>query len=121
MLTGPSAMIALLMRVTSPCRYDGFMSGVSLACNSASSTPAVGELLDELLAAQTRGLFLQLQFADAVAQRLQRTLGGETGFVGGAQLGGQIVEFEARGVQRFFLDRTDVERVLQPGVRGLLR
>ena len=78
------------------------------------------ELLDELLAVQARGLFLQLQFVDAVAQRLQRTLGGQAGFVGGTQLGRQIVQFETRSVQRFFLDRANIERVLQTGMRGLL-
>ena len=93
---------------------------MSLACNCGLVDTRRGQLLDELLAVQTRRLLLQLQFVDAVAQRLQRAFGGQTRFVGGTQLGGQIVQFEARGVQRFFLDGANIERVLQAGVRGLL-
>ena len=71
-------------------------------------------------AVQARRLFLQLQFGDAVAQRLQRALGSETRLVGGTQLGRQVIQFETRGVQRLFLDRANLQRALQARMRGLL-
>ncbi|KGD44404.1 hypothetical protein DO72_5716 [Burkholderia pseudomallei] len=78
------------------------------------------ELLGELLARHTRRLLLQLQLGDAIAQRLQRALGGEPRLVGRAQLRREIVELRARGAERLLLRRAHFERVLQAGVRGLL-
>ncbi len=77
-------------------------------------------MLAELLGRQARGLLLQLQLGDAIAQRLLGTLGGQARLVERAQLGGQVVELESRGAQRLLLGRADFQRVLQAGVGGLL-
>ena len=60
----------------------------------------VGQQLRVLLEAQARGLLLELELGDALAQRVELALELQAALVAGAQLGGQVVVLAARGAQR---------------------
>ena len=89
---------------------NGFFDGLQVGLR-------VGQQRGVLLQAQARGLFLELEFGDALAQRVQRPLQLHAALVAGAQLGRQVVVFAALGRQGFFAVHLQVQRLLQAALR----
>lgn len=71
-----------------------------------------------LLQAQARGLLLELEFGDALAQRVQRLLQLLAAFVAGAQLVGQVVIFAAARGRGLLALHLQIQRVLQAALGG---
>ncbi|MPM66173.1 hypothetical protein SDC9_113080 [bioreactor metagenome] len=78
----------------------------------------VGQQLAVLLQAQARGLLLELEFGDALTQRVQRALGLHAPLVAGAQLRRQAVVLAAALAQRLLTRQLQRQRVLQATLRG---
>ena len=89
---------------------DGFLHGLQVGLR-------VGQQRGVLLQAQARGLFLELEFGDALAQRVQRAFELHAALVAGAQFGRQVVIFAALGGQGLFPVHLQVQRLLQSALR----
>ena len=87
--------------------FDGFQIGLR-----------IGQLLLILLKAQAGSLLLELEFGDALAQRVELALELHASLVAGAQLGGQVVIFAAAGAQCLLALQLQCQGVLQAGLRG---
>ncbi len=73
--TAPSAAISRLMRSISPCRpYSRTPPSSIDARQRIEIGLRLRQLLEELRAAELRGLLFELQLGDALAQRLQAVL-----------------------------------------------
>ena len=72
----------------------------------------------ELLVAQSRGLFFELEVGDALAQGLQLVLEFQAALVAGAQGGGQAVIAGALGCQRLLALQLQGQGILQAGGCG---
>src|SRR5690606_15719722 len=95
---------------------------VDMAAQGRTIDLAGIELFGVLFDRQARGLFLELQFRDAGAQRVQRRLRRRAALVGVAQAPGQFVLAQARQPQGLFACGARLERILQAGLRrGLVQ
>ena len=72
-----------------------------------------GQQIAVLLETQARGLFLELKFGNALAQRVQRFFKALPTLITGAQLVGQVFVFAAALGHIFFALHFQVQRILQ--------
>ena len=117
-LTAPSAAISSASRVISACSALPFSCGVSLASSAASSAFASASCCGELFGGQARRLFLQLQFGELVAARLDLALERHPLLVGRPQLLGQFVHAAARLAQASSARRTLRQPRVETGAGG---
>jgi len=77
----------------------------------------IGQQLLILLGAEARRLFLQLEFGDALTQRIELAFECQAPFVAGAQLEREVVVLAARGAEGCLAFQLERQRVLQAGLR----
>ena len=81
----------------------------------------IGQQLAVLLESQPRGLLLELEIGDALAQRIEIAFELQAPLVAGAQLGRQVVVFAALGAQRLFALQFQRQCALQSGLGRRIR